>query len=565
MLAAALLTASNAQADAPRDMATNMRLWMDGQDISGTDTGNGGGTRPTTGTTLSSWKDKSPNNLTLTAWGTVRPTATSDSVSCTTKGGFKLAGGLYGNGTTVSDTDVFAVVNTRADLWSFFLWHGVSNSLRMSVALSYNNNIFWDHTNSTGRLSVGWSGSSSAYNTTYLWNFGVGGGTQIITRNGASIASMASSGSYTQQTGSSFYLCGEGPTETAGFDGTLSEVLIFNRRLNTAEKNILQTYLAAKYANPGGAGTANRYTVTGAYRYHVGGIGQESDGSLVTGTSAGLTIANGSFLASGKYLLAGTDSLNPATGTVTTDLPAGYTARAARTWYATSTGTATGTATMTFNLAQLGLSATTGAQMALFYRSGATGAYTASVVGTYNGSGMISFTVSNPASGYYTVGGSVATPAPAISLSLANAAISDTVNIANFKAIPGALVKVTATVTNTGTGSPDSNSAVVTLPIPANMKFYLGDIATSGLGPVQFEQGAVASGLSYSYIGPSNTGDGLDFSNNSGTSWTYQPVLDAQQADAAITNVRVKTTGTFNTGTSPNFPSFKVTYGLIIK
>lgn len=545
-----------AWADAPRDMSTNMRLWMDGQDISATDTGNGGGTRPVAGATLSSWRDKSPNNLTLTTWGTSLPTATSDSVSCTSTGGFNLTGGLYGTGTTVSNTDVFAVVNTRSDILSHLIWNGLGDGNRISIDLPYNNTIYWDHTVSTGRLSTNFSGT--AFNTTYLWNFGAGGSSQIITRNGSSVATKNSSGSYTQLAGSIFYLCGG---EGGGYDGAVSEILIFNRRLNTAEKNILQSYLAAKYANPGGAGAANRYTVAGAYRYHVGGIGQEAGSSLATGTSAGLTIANGTLLGTGTYLLAGTDSLNPATGTATSGLPAGYTSRAARTWYVTRTGTGTGTAAMTFNLAQLGLTAATGAKLALFYRSGATGAYTESVAGTYNGGGTISFTVSDPQSGYYTLG----LPAPVISLSLSDTVVSDRVNDTNFKMIPGALLHTSAVATNSGNGSPDADTAVLAFPIKPNTKLFVGDLAGAGSGPVQFTQGATSSGLTYTYTSLASTTDRLDFSNDSGTTWTYVPVPDSQQADATVTNLRVRLGGTFANGVTPNFPSFTLKYGLVVK
>ena len=45
-IAAALFSAPAAlRADAPRDIQTNQRLWLDGLDVNGTDTGNGGGTK----------------------------------------------------------------------------------------------------------------------------------------------------------------------------------------------------------------------------------------------------------------------------------------------------------------------------------------------------------------------------------------------------------------------------------------------------------------------------------------------------------------------------------------
>lgn len=579
LTATALLAAPRvAFADAPRDIQTNQRLWLDGLDVNGTDIGNGGGTNPANGAQVTQWKDKSPNGYTAgdaTYMGALTRSYPTYSNGAGvyfngTSSVLQIAGGLYPVGSSNGANEVYMVHSVKTLTYAInfcnCLRGGGATRFSASLPSAWGPYMLWDHAlqaGDVGRLSTTWGRS---LNQSYIYNLtaSTAASSQVIRVDGTSAASKTNPASYNPGTTADFFVGGV-PGAGDFLDGTVAELIVFSRVLNTAERNIMHSYLAAKHANPGGAGTANRYTVTGAYRYHVGGIGQESGGSLATGTSAGLTIANGTFLGTGTYLLAGTDSLNPATGTATSDLPAGYTSRAARTWYATRTGTGTGTVTLSFNLAQLGLTATTGAPLALLYRSGATGAYTASVVGTYGGGGTISFTVSNPQSGYYTLGGSVATPAPAISLSLANATVSDTVNTANFKAIPGTLVKVTATVSNTGTGGPDSNSTTLTLPIPANMKFYLGDIGTSGQGPVQFSQGATASGLSYSYIGLNNTTDGLDFSTNSGTSWTYQPVIDAQQADSAINSVRVKTTGTFNTGTSPNFPSFNVTYGLIIK
>lgn len=558
--AASLCMTHRAGADAPRDMQTNQRLWLDGLDIYGTDTaGNGDGTRPSAGSGVPSWQDKSPNRYVATSWSAAPPTATADSVSCTASSGFTLSNGIYPVGTSVTASDVYAVVNTRSDLWSHLIWQGAGGS-RISIDIPYAGNIYWDHSPSTGRLSASWSGSGSAYNTTYLWNFGIGGGTQAITRNGANVASQSSSGSYLPLAGQGFVLCGG---EGAGFDGTVSEIIVFARRLATAERNIMHSYLAAKHGVS--AGTANKYTVPGNFRYYLGGIGQESDGSLTTGTAAGLTIANGTYLANGRYLLAGVDSLSPARGGTTTDRPTGYAQRAQRVWYLHRTATGSpGTVTLTFNLSQIGVTVNSGATVGLGYRSAATGTFTALQAVTHNGASTVSFTVTNPSAGYYTLA-IPEQPTYSLAASLSGTTANDFVNSANFKAIPGALIRATATVTNTGTGNPDSNSTTVSLPIPANMKFYLGDIGVAGQGPVQFAQGAVASGLSYTYSGLTNAADGLEFSSNSGATWTYQPTADAQQADAAITQVRVKPTGTFNTGTSPNFPSFTVTYGLIIK
>jgi hypothetical protein len=156
-------------------------------------------------------------------------------------------------------------------------------------------------------------------------------------------------------------------------------------------------------------------------------------------------------------------------------------------------------------------------------------------------------------------------PSPFITSSLTNIVQSDGVNSSNFKAIPNALIKVSASMTNSGDSSPDADSTILTIPVPTDTKFYLGDIGTAGSGPVVFNQGTPSSGLSYSYTALGNASDGLDFSNDSGANWSYSPVPDSQQGDTNITHVRIKPTGSFATSAAAPFPNFSVNYGLLVK
>lgn len=579
-LAACLCMSHRVAADAPRDIQTNQRLWLDGLDVNGTDTGNGDGTNPGGGAQVTLWKDKSPNGFSAgdaVGYGAASrsyPTYSSNTgVSCNgINNVLQISGGIYGVATSVPNSDIFIVASTRSAKTQFLFYTGATTGSagnRISANVPNADNIlYWDHgsAGSPGRLTANWTTSGAQFNRFYVYNFGATqGSSQIIVRDGTTLVSATNSAFYSQGANHQYYICAGDTTQASHDDGVIAEMIVYSRRLNTAEKNILQSYLAAKHANPGGAGTASKYTVVGNFRYFVGGIGQESTVSLTTGTSAGLTITNGGFLANGNYLLAGVDSISPARGGTTADRPTGYIQRAQRVWYLHRTATGTpGNVTLTFNLSQIGVTVNSGATIGLGYRSAATGAFTALQAVTHNGANTVSFTVNNPSAGYYTL----AIPDQltyGLAATLSGTTANDFVNSANFKAIPGALIKATATVTNTGSGNPDSNSTAISIPIPADMKLYLGDIGPVGQGPIQFARGAVASGLSYSYGGLANAADGLEFSNNSGATWTYQPTADAQQADAAITHVRVTPSGTFNTGTSPNFPSFTVTYGLIIK
>ncbi len=138
-------------------------------------------------------------------------------------------------------------------------------------------------------------------------------------------------------------------------------------------------------------------------------------------------------------------------------------------------------------------------------------------------------------------------------------------NSSNFKAIPGARIRINVVVVNSGTGSADNNATSVVIPVPANSRLYLGDVGGTGSGPVQFTQGTTPSGLSYSFGGLANTTDSLDFSNDAGTTWTYTPVTSPNLTDPAITAFRIKPSGTFGTGTAPNNPSFSLGYDVIVQ
>jgi hypothetical protein len=123
------------------------------------------------------------------------------------------------------------------------------------------------------------------------------------------------------------------------------------------------------------------------------------------------------------------------------------------------------------------------------------------------------------------------------------AVVSDPVNgIIAPKAIPGALVDYTITVTN-GLLALDSGTVTVVDPIPAHTKFCLADLGTTGSGPIAFNLGAQVGNLAYAYVSLASQTDDVDFSNNNGTTWTYVPVADSDGCDSAVTNIRVRPHG----------------------
>lgn len=334
--------------------------------------------------------------------------------------------------------------------------------------------------------------------------------------------------------------------------GELWEIMIFNRTLFDVETTILMAYLSAKHGLDGRT-----------YRYHLGGIGTQIDvsgsKSVSRGTSAGMAITplSPSGLAVDVFVTATVKDLNPPRGYESTDLPTGYSRRAKRVWQVV--GDNWSDINYWFNLKALGFPATAGRKLALLYRATETGNFTVAATANTPDDLQVSF-LSKAKTGFYTIG----QPEPDVKVA-SSEATPITAGEQFPKVVPGALIRQTITGSNEGVAPPDADTVVVDIPIPAAMDFYLGDIGAAGSGPVTFTNGTVSSGLSYTYTALDSTTDGLEFSNDSGATWTYTPVPRSNKADTSINRVRVKLPGTFADGTSPNFPSFKITYGLLVR
>lgn len=143
--------------------------------------------------------------------------------------------------------------------------------------------------------------------------------------------------------------------------------------------------------------------------------------------------------------------------------------------------------------------------------------------------------------------------------------INDPINGTNNpKAIPGGEALYEIIITNTGGGTADNNSIVVTDPIPANTLMFVGDLG-GGSGPVLFTDGANTSGLSYNFLSLGNASSSLKFSNNNGSTWTYVPTPDATGFDSNVTNIKITMSGTMNSANNGNNPSFSLKFKVKIK
>ena len=132
--------------------------------------------------------------------------------------------------------------------------------------------------------------------------------------------------------------------------------------------------------------------------------------------------------------------------------------------------------------------------------------------------------------------------------------LSDPINgPTNPKAIPGAVMLYTVGVTNQGLGSVDNNTIVITDAVPENTALFVD--AGSG-DPIQFIDGATASGLAFNYA------TDVTFSNQAGGGppYSYTPVPDADGFDAAVTGFRVNPSGSMNASAGGNNPSFNIRF-----
>lgn len=98
-------------------------------------------------------------------------------------------------------------------------------------------------------------------------------------------------------------------------DGNIAEVIIINRLLNDAERNIIFNYLSAKYDLPINNDLyVGDNTAAGDYDLQVAGVGTEASGSQSSASSAGLNITSNAGFGNGDYVLFGhrvnTNSVN---------------------------------------------------------------------------------------------------------------------------------------------------------------------------------------------------------------------------------------------------------------
>ena len=139
--------------------------------------------------------------------------------------------------------------------------------------------------------------------------------------------------------------------------------------------------------------------------------------------------------------------------------------------------------------------------------------------------------------------------------------LNDPVNgTTNPKAIPGAQVLYALDLSNEGSGSPDADTVFLEDAIPTNSALYVDDIDVPGSGPVLFTDGAIASGLAYTFTSLASATDDIDFSDDDGATWTYTPTIGGNGCDSDVTDIRINPQGTMNGASGGDNPSFDLKF-----
>ena len=321
--------------------STNNVFWLDGNLVTV-------GTHPN----ITAWTDQSGNGNNFSqATSTKQPTV----VNYTAFKGVRFDGGDWLNtaGIGALNTNThsqFIVYNGNRANHTGMLYENSftqSNQLIRTFRTSDGNVRSWV-LNSTGGIVANITTNSSAFQmVSSVWD----GNAQTFNsfKNGTSIGSQV--GANASPTGNYKNSIGAAQNGAYPFTGDMGEVIVYNTVLNSAQRTIIDNYLASKYSI---AISNDKYSYDATHKYQVIGIGAEADGNNLAAQGAGIIELSVGSLTTGDYILTGHNntSLSTNTNDVPVDIAGG--SRLSRTWRVDVTGSTT-TADVIFDISSLTL------------------------------------------------------------------------------------------------------------------------------------------------------------------------------------------------------------------
>lgn len=458
--------------------ATNNAVWLDAAQI-----------QQANGTPVATWPDKSGNGNSFTQGTASRqPTFISSAVNAEPTVDFYQDYMDLGATAAFNTTDFSHFIVTKADnnlhVGSVFrsaYSSGAANGSQTywGTYLSTNGNQFYSHTrNSSGGGILAALGYQTGYNIL----------SSVIASASANISGYlnnnltnTASGYNSTPTGHLFTRIGANSTPSPGlyYLGNVSEIIVYNTALNSAQHNIVNNYLAARYRRT----IANDiFAHDFSHYFEVFGVGQEADGGNYTAQGTGIVEFSSPTLVDGDYILAGHNNIDLLLST--TDVPPAIApaSRLQRVWRVTSTGTP-GTLTVAFNISTTAFAAETSITLVVengdgIFNNGGTTVYgPVTPVG-----GIATFTgVSLPDNSYFTI---IGPPQPIESIVSGNWSNTSTWNCT---CVPGQNDDATVKAGHTVTVDVNSNinnlttEATSTLSFNASRRLYVsGDLVVDG-------------------------------------------------------------------------------------
>ena len=285
------------------DGTSSLKIWLRADDL---DADNDITDNPADGTSVSTWSDYSGNGNNFTQSGANRPTYSIGTFKAVNFDA-SAATVQYMNATSTgsySNSSAFFVSNPVNVSNSHTLFNGSSTSLRMEQ---------WNNTNRVGFTRYGVADYSSSLSTPFGSNSIIqfhkssGSSTLNVRRNNGN--NNVNIGSTTA--GIPYDAIGRNTAGTDDATGDFFEVILFNSRVNNAQRIIIQNYLSAKYGNI--SISQNYYNednaANGDFDYKVAGIGR-TNASNIHSDSQGtgiIRINNPSSLGNNDFLFWGED------------------------------------------------------------------------------------------------------------------------------------------------------------------------------------------------------------------------------------------------------------------
>ena len=319
-----------------------------------------------TGSLVDSWTNSAGiSAFNISETGTQRPTLATGAINgydeISFNGSNRLRTGLTLNSTNFIVNQASTFIVTKADnttqTSSIYLTDPLVGSTRFSNHIPWAGTVYYDIgtcCSADARIQVSGLTGLTAYS---IWSYDAHPTTgKQLYRNQTLLQSRANTSAYSSHATQRFNLGGN-TTGTNGFAGDVTELVIFKTKINTAQRIIVDNYLAAKYNQTlsindiyVGDNTAN-----GNFDHDVAGIGQASDGSNHTdsqGTGI-VRISNPTALSNNEYLFWGEETQNP-TYNFSTNTN-NYTEQLNSRWRVSRQGNI-GTVTVSFDISGINLS-----------------------------------------------------------------------------------------------------------------------------------------------------------------------------------------------------------------